>query len=358
MRTSGRERGEDLTNGSVCPDKTSSRYDPMLTKMCMRGCMKRCSTDDEDVFARLGEELWGSILSLLPLHEAVRTSVLSKSWRHAWKTMPELELSMFQTTLWRLTDEESETCGWLSEEAIDAWVKTVDDILFSHIGPIQSCCIPIHYVFHTSDVDRWIQVVTTQKSIQTLEIESGEDFLYEVPAETLFACETLKAVRLQYCDVPRLPPEFTLRCKNLSSLELNETAVDVQTLGRLLSQSARVESLTLFGCDFREGEACSSSTDLLHINAPHLKHMDIRFSGSHVSTCARIDAPRLKTLNLSCWVHIQKLEVFAPELEAIYCSTPKHRPEEGQSKLRNLLSGIKHAKVVRRPAPPNSRSFF
>ncbi|KAJ3704352.1 hypothetical protein LUZ61_008057 [Rhynchospora tenuis] len=90
---------------------------------------------DDDRISALPEEIKVSILSLLSITDAVRTSVLSSSWRHLWTLLPGLhaghklvhDLNLFPEGLLRGLD---------SEVAKSRWRRTVQRLLSSLPGPI------------------------------------------------------------------------------------------------------------------------------------------------------------------------------------------------------------------------------
>ncbi|XP_058103119.1 F-box/LRR-repeat protein At3g26922-like [Magnolia sinica] len=159
---------------------------------------KKIRRVNEDLYDHLDEPLWSSILSLLPLDEAVRTIVLSRSWKNAWTTIPHLDLDIFNTTQRSIEEEDRDYWVPLNGED-DEWVQTVDKILLSHTGPIQSCRIPTWYSISNLDVDRWIDILI-QRSISELVIESSDEFPYQLPT-SLFNCTTIEKLVLINCSV-------------------------------------------------------------------------------------------------------------------------------------------------------------
>ncbi|KAF7123086.1 hypothetical protein RHSIM_Rhsim12G0067300 [Rhododendron simsii] len=52
--------------------------------------MKRMCSSTSDIVSDLPDNILEKILVLMPIRDAVRTSVLSKKWRYTWRTIPEL----------------------------------------------------------------------------------------------------------------------------------------------------------------------------------------------------------------------------------------------------------------------------
>ncbi|KAK9912642.1 hypothetical protein M0R45_036495 [Rubus argutus] len=93
-----------------------------------------------DRLSNLPLDVLEQILSCLPIKEAVKTSVLSSNWRYKSAMLPHL-----------VFDDQ---CVPAQNHA--AFVKIVDHVLHSHIGPIHKFKLSHHHLEATSDIDRWI----------------------------------------------------------------------------------------------------------------------------------------------------------------------------------------------------------
>ncbi|PRQ26565.1 putative F-box domain-containing protein [Rosa chinensis] len=86
-----------------------------------------------DRISNLPRDLAEKILSLLPIRDAVRTSVLSTKWRYKSAMLPHLVFDAPQQT----------------------FADVVDHVLLSHIGPLYKFKIVKKYIYFR-DMDRWI----------------------------------------------------------------------------------------------------------------------------------------------------------------------------------------------------------
>ncbi|XP_058104670.1 F-box/FBD/LRR-repeat protein At1g13570-like [Magnolia sinica] len=273
---------------------------------------------DIDVYDCLGKSLLDTILSLLPFHEAVKTSILSKTWQHAWTSIPYLDIDPFVTLPpERMEEEEKKATAaeesdqhWAPLEGGDEWIMIVDKILASHPGVIQRCRISTWYSKSSSNVDRWIKDLM-KRFIAELVIESGGlGFSYKVP-QTLFQYKSLKKLELHGCAV-NLPSYICLKDKNLRMLQLYNTDISVDTIQRFLSECGLLESLTLHGW-------YNVDVPFLNISAPHLRDLDINLCSCRKLKQVCINAPNLKNVKIDNYDGV-KVEIHAPLLETIKCS--------------------------------------
>uniref|UniRef100_A0A0D9XQ53 F-box domain-containing protein n=1 Tax=Leersia perrieri TaxID=77586 RepID=A0A0D9XQ53_9ORYZ len=69
-------------------------HTPVLRKLTLNLCKSRSSTaGSEDPFSNLPDEVLQRVLSFLPSRKAVQTCVLSRRWRHQWKSVPALRIT-------------------------------------------------------------------------------------------------------------------------------------------------------------------------------------------------------------------------------------------------------------------------
>ncbi|XP_058084534.1 F-box/FBD/LRR-repeat protein At1g13570-like [Magnolia sinica] len=279
-----------------------------------------------DVYDGLGESLWDTILSLLPFHEAVKTSILSKAWQHSWTSIPYLDIDPFLTLPpERMEEEEKKATAtkdsdqyWAPLGGGDEWIRIVDKIFASHPGNIQKCRISTWYSKNGSNIDRWISELM-KRSIAELVIESGGLGLsYKVP-HILFQHESLKKLELHGCAV-NLPSFISLKYINLRMLKLHNTDISIGTLQRFLSQCGSLESLTLQGW-------YNIDVPFLNISAPYLRDLDINFCSCSKLKRVRIDAPNLKNVKMDNSVGV-KVEIHPPLLETSKCWAAANIPVE------------------------------
>ncbi|KAJ4775338.1 F-box/RNI-like/FBD-like domains-containing protein [Rhynchospora pubera] len=220
---------------------------------------KRCAEREElelDFISSLPDCVLSSILSLLPIKDAVRTSVLSSRWRHLWKATP---LRLDDTYL-RPENPDRDDGPW------GHWTRqAVSSIFASHHGPIITLCLsrfdesafqPEMYLFVESAVQRG--------SIRQLTLFSKSSVLfstYYLPL-SLLNCDSLHQLSLYGCHFPQpLPPSIF---PNLKELRLRGVPLPNDLLRILLSECRSLETLHVFFC---------SLDPVINISSPRLRKL-------------------------------------------------------------------------------------
>ncbi|KAF8017399.1 hypothetical protein BT93_H2540 [Corymbia citriodora subsp. variegata] len=148
---------------------------------------------DSDRISQLPGHVADKILSLLPIKEAVRTSILSRQWRYQWSSLPHLMFNDQCTS--------TNAPGRLSQDL----VKIVDEVLLLHTGPIKVFVLN-HTGFRvTRDIDRWI-LHLSRVSIKQIGLLIYQGQNYKIPT-SLFNCQNLTALKLYGCSV-KIPSSF------------------------------------------------------------------------------------------------------------------------------------------------------
>ncbi|KAL0392150.1 UNVERIFIED_CONTAM: F-box/FBD/LRR-repeat protein [Sesamum radiatum] len=113
---------------------------------------------DADRISNLPSNVIDNILTLLPLHDAVRTSVLSKGWQYKWVTVPYL---VFDWTF------ENNLSGNYSIESI------IYQLLLLHRGPI------VKFKFRGfkfgPDINNWLYFLSDHRVEELVLVNSGYD---------------------------------------------------------------------------------------------------------------------------------------------------------------------------------------
>ncbi|CAN6251798.1 unnamed protein product [Urochloa humidicola] len=216
-----------------------------------------------DIISSLPKEIKGYILCLLNAEEAVRTSILSRTWRNMWTTMPQILLcDSFGSS------EASPT------SARSKFVTLVDLTLSLHEGPLVSFSIKGNRSYH--DVfDRWMYILSKKEPLDvTIKLTSGQK--YKIPS-TLFLTD-LGYLRLDNCIIS-LPWNFK-GFKWLVLLVLEHFSSTDSDINNLISSCPKLCTLRL---KYFEGIKClniraqvldllevEGSFEELHLHAPNL----------------------------------------------------------------------------------------
>ncbi|KAK1355609.1 FBD domain-containing protein [Heracleum sosnowskyi] len=193
------------------------------------------------------------ILCFLPIRDAVRTSILSRNWRHCWTTVPNLVFneSIISPNLFDFSVFHRQALKALQ------FVSVINKVLHLHNGPILKFSLSFPE-FHCNAqiihdyIDMWIPLLS-RKGIKHLTLV---DSLPEVFREHNFSSLKLTHLRLANFQFPYTPAFGGLTY--LRNLEL----IEVTTSEQSIFDCPVLEKLTLIACK-----------ELSHTNfrAPNLK---------------------------------------------------------------------------------------
>ncbi|KAK1355624.1 FBD domain-containing protein [Heracleum sosnowskyi] len=141
--------------------------------------MAECSTRKisrihlkKDRISVLPRNIQETILCFLPIRDAVRTSVLSRSWRHCWTTIPNLVSDENILTAMSITFDNCHG----SELAAVKFVSVINKVLLLHNGPILKFSLSFPSfcdgeIIHNY-VDQWIPLFS-RKGVKQLTLEGN-----------------------------------------------------------------------------------------------------------------------------------------------------------------------------------------
>ncbi|KAL6634218.1 hypothetical protein ACP70R_026889 [Stipagrostis hirtigluma subsp. patula] len=224
-------------------------------------------TVSSDRISSLPQEIKGYILSYLNVEEAIRASILSRTWRNVWTTMPVI----------RLCDSSFGSSEASPQIARSKFVTLADLTLSLHEGPLISVSIEGNRSYH--DVfDRWMYMLSRNKPFYiTIKLISGEK--YKIPS-SLFFITDLEHLTVKNC-VISLPWDFDgFKC--LTHLNLKLFSSTDSAINNLISSCPLLHSLCL---KYFEGIRClniraqvlyllevEGNFEDLHLFAPNLVH--------------------------------------------------------------------------------------
>ncbi|XP_071735715.1 F-box/FBD/LRR-repeat protein At1g13570-like [Rutidosis leptorrhynchoides] len=192
-----------------------------------------------DIISSLPQNIMETILTLMPIRDALRTSILSRKWRYCWMTMPKL---VFDYNL-------------IQALAIDGilvqykFVIAIFHILLMHSGPTM-----LKFEF---DVDKWSMVtefdqiilyLSRRINVKDLSIDTLDTF-YKLPT-SFYSMQGLESLELINCEF-ELPLTFN-GFNKLKKMSFEKFQVPAQVLQRLLSNSPLLEIIRLMEFDYDE----------------------------------------------------------------------------------------------------------
>uniref|UniRef100_A0A0D9XQ90 F-box domain-containing protein n=1 Tax=Leersia perrieri TaxID=77586 RepID=A0A0D9XQ90_9ORYZ len=216
-----------------------------------------------DRIGALPDEVLHLVLSLLPAHEAVRTRVLARRWRHLWKESPRLSVEY---------EEGSDHDNYWFLDLVDCLLS-----LRNRDARLEYCCFRLFfwspYVPERRQyVVPWIREVL-RCQVQVLEIYLGEE--------------------------PAVLPELRFISQHLTTLHLAFLIIDDKLLE--LSDCPALVDLEISRCNIYVARMSSRSLKCLRIDSCDLSYHRIQIS-----------FPSLVTLQIRCCEGFRSLKACRP----------------------------------------------
>ncbi|KAM3283242.1 F-box/FBD/LRR-repeat protein [Capsicum chacoense] len=213
--------------------------------------------ESKDRISGLPRNVIDRILELLQVHDAARTSILTRMWRYNWASLPNLVLNhRFNRSF--------------KKESHYNFKEVVDDILLLHIGDIvkfvldtRGARMPSHAV-----IDKWMLYVT-RNGVKDLTLRISHNDTYTLPS-SVFNCSTLTKLKLFKCVFK--PPNPFLGFRSLITLQLEGTTF-VPATSYCVIKAPLLVNLSLDLC---------RGTQYLNIVSPGLESLYVRDSHSYL----------------------------------------------------------------------------
>ncbi|KAJ7954004.1 F-box/FBD/LRR-repeat protein [Quillaja saponaria] len=201
-----------------------------------------------DLISDLPQSIIESILTRLPIRDAIRMSILSSKWRYKWTTLTQL-----------VFDEKCVTLTNDGAAVLKSLLNFITRVLFLHQGPIHKFQVWTSYLQSCPDIDQWI-LFLSRNDIKELALELGEGEWFRVPS-CLYKCKKLTRLELFRCE---LEPPLTFKgFVSLKSLNLHQVLVAPDVIENIICSCPLLESLSLSYFD----------SLALNIRAPNLKYL-------------------------------------------------------------------------------------
>ncbi|KAJ3704119.1 hypothetical protein LUZ61_007824 [Rhynchospora tenuis] len=245
-----------------------------------------------DRISSLPSEVIVSILSHLPIKDAVRTSVLACSWRHLWTFRSHLSLGWSGDPLLF-----GDTCNSGRQPVASSWIERAHHVVSSLRGPL------LHFAFcqrFSSDqsalLQRLLDLLLQKGSLETLHLSTGWVAIH------LPSFHSLKKLELYRCRIV-LPTGFQ-GFRRLSTLSLHRVQISNDDLNLLIHIS---NNLTTFkAMDFVASENHPYS---IMFNLPFLRSLEFSIN-EYVDKVEVFSAPCLERASISSYAYF-KFKNFA-----------------------------------------------
>jgi hypothetical protein len=212
----------------------------------------------QDLISNLPKHIIGCILSFLPAKEAVRTSILSKTWNNVWTFISELKFD----------DMEHYSSNKIRKTRFVDFVDMILIHLLSRAN-IQSFSLALSWARDYSLINKWINVVLTFR-IKKLCVDLKKE--HTIPSNSFFQCKSLEELVLNRCAITF---STYVSLSSLTVLKLCNVTITCDSSN---------ESKTLLALNFpalRKYETCDciwSGVKNVTLHAPLLEVVSIKYT--------------------------------------------------------------------------------
>ncbi|EYU30210.1 hypothetical protein MIMGU_mgv1a021323mg, partial [Erythranthe guttata] len=281
-----------------------------------------------DRISDLPKDILQRILYFLSQEDAVRTSVLSKSWRDIWCTRPNLDFSSdnFKGQRKKFISIMDETL----QRYYDRRLSVEEFHLSISLGDL-------FYDFdHESApfLEKWIPLLTdtgTKKFRLSIRTRWNTGRVRLPPV--VFGAESLHDLHVESFSLDQMAIQSIVFLKNLKSLRLEKVCIEDESFNKIISNCIFIETLVVKDCKrlrtikiiFAHGlcpiEVHPPSLETIDIsdgnlrfnkgadfrNLEDLSLCNVKSSLEHLSSCK---FPSLKYLNISGWPDLKETQIF------------------------------------------------
>ncbi|CAI0459213.1 unnamed protein product [Linum tenue] len=195
-----------------------------------------------DILSNLPPDVTDHILTLLPIKEAAKTSLLSQKWRHRWRTIPHLVLDRdFAAVIPHNNEGSSSSTSSSSLEYINKVTMEINRALALHKGPITKFVLAVPGLRPSPEIDQILLRLSEKSSscVQEFSLRFGDDQVN--PFKFLDRNLAHEAVRTS------LP---VAGFGKLTSLELKQVVLSADFFGEFIPRKCPLlEELKLLNCD-------------------------------------------------------------------------------------------------------------
>lgn len=214
---------------------------------------RRSSVKNKDIISDMPQNIIDTILTKLPIRDAVRTSILSTKWRFQWSTMTQL-----------VFDENCVPPPFTPEKLNNFMMPC----LFLHQGPIHKFKLTTTFLVESPGIDQCLRFLS-RKNMKELDLcvdmealNLDESPLLSAPSP-MFSCQQITSLTLGWYIV--VPPSNFRGFPCLKYLNLYCCTVTLKVIENLIS-----------GCPLLETFEFTNHDELaLTLKAPNLKHLNL-----------------------------------------------------------------------------------
>ncbi|KAK1425582.1 hypothetical protein QVD17_20936 [Tagetes erecta] len=223
-----------------------------------------------DRLSNLPSSLIQTILTLMPIRDAFRTTILSRNWRHRCLNLPKLEFDD------RILLRQASTINTQSPNYIKCKVlHAIYTVLLLHHGPVLEFSLCVRQLPSCCEIDQIILHLANNTTVEKFTLFMGMCIVYKIP-KSLFSLKNLTHLNLKNCVVEL--PSTVFRFERLTSLSFHNVRISTKTLISLLSCCPILKSFVLI----QDGKRfmVSGYTDLVQLLKlmPLIQHLEMNYS--------------------------------------------------------------------------------
>ncbi|CAA7028048.1 unnamed protein product [Microthlaspi erraticum] len=251
----------------------------------------RDSINRGDFISSLPNDILQHILSFIPTSYAIRTSVLSKRWRHVWYDTPSLYI-------------EDRTPNVRGINQTLTYYRAPKIVSFHlHVGL---------YDNYTQQIDSWIEFAIS-RNVQNLSVKFYSYREYRFP-DFFYRCSSIKQLSVEIMSYIDMFPKCKVSWESLRNLSLRNCRLLDESIAKILSGCPKLESLTLRYCRLLESLDLSKSPSLTRLEihrayggprkivAPHIRYLRLE---DDEGPCNLVDVSSLIESNLDIRFYVE-----------------------------------------------------
>ncbi|GJT54199.1 F-box/FBD/LRR-repeat protein-like protein [Tanacetum coccineum] len=225
-----------------------------------------------DRISNLPPPIIESILCLVPIKEAARTSILSNEWRYRWTKIPKLVFKedMFEVHTFRAelpimegSFDELNQRKWMTKRC--KLFYAIYQVLLKHAGPVHEFSLSMGADVACVEIDHIIFHLLSKNTLKKLTLDIPWD--YRLPL-SVFSLHHLTDLHLNSCELHHQPP-----FKN----NIDYIGVDDSTIANLFERLPVVESLSIYlwtvKLFIKDGVPRELPTTLAHLKYVYVDYM-------------------------------------------------------------------------------------
>ncbi|XP_022039205.1 F-box/FBD/LRR-repeat protein At1g13570 isoform X1 [Helianthus annuus] len=205
-----------------------------------------------DIITTLPQAIIETILCLLPIEEAARTSILSKEWRYKWTKIPNLVFDQFSTV--KISNEEKELSLYdqtqphfykaarKNKDTRCTLFRAIHQVLLQRQGPILEFTLTMSTLQTPFEIDQVILHLSRNHTVKKLTLDFYDPYSYYLLLPVL-PWRHLTDLNIISCVVNHKP--IFNGFGSLTSLSLNYVTISRGTLMHLLYNCPSLKSLCL-----------------------------------------------------------------------------------------------------------------